>query len=382
MRPAPPWRGAVALSVCVTTSWGILYYSFGVFLAFFQVDLGASKAVVGGAFSAALLTSAAISVPAGWAVDRLGARRVMTAAALLGVLAFALLAQVGSVAALYAVWILVGVAQAGALYEPAFAAVARWFPESAARSRALLILTSFGGFASTLYLPVAAWLCARYGWRDAALLLAALLAAITVPLSATLPRRDVAPPRATPDEPPPHAGVPRAAAVFTLQSFVSAGVAVHLVSHLVAGGRDLGAAAAMAGVMGAAQVPGRVLFAPFDRWVGARRRLPLLLVAQGAALAGIALLGGTPLVAAIALFGATNGMLTLERATLVAERWGVRHYGAVAGRIASFALAGRAAAPLAVALVADSAAAFLGLAAVLAAAAALGRPASWQRATP
>ena len=102
MTAATRWRGVLALSVAVTTSWGVLYYAFGVFLPTVARDLGASEAMIGGAFSAALLAAAAVSSLAGRALDRWGARPVMVTAGTLGALGFALFSGVHGVAVLYA----------------------------------------------------------------------------------------------------------------------------------------------------------------------------------------------------------------------------------------------------------------------------------------
>jgi hypothetical protein len=66
-----PARGAVArtrslyygwglvgtLGLTEMTSWGVLYYAFGVFLVPIEQDLGWSRAAMAGAFSLALLLS-------------------------------------------------------------------------------------------------------------------------------------------------------------------------------------------------------------------------------------------------------------------------------------------------------------------------------------
>jgi len=94
--------------------------------------------------------------------------------------------RVGGLGGLYAVWSVMGLAMAMTLYEPAFAAVVQWFPSH--RDRALLIVTLVGGLASTIFMPVAAWLLVRLGWRTAVEALAALLAATTIPLHALVLR--------------------------------------------------------------------------------------------------------------------------------------------------------------------------------------------------
>ncbi|HEX7927227.1 MAG TPA: MFS transporter, partial [bacterium] len=59
--------------------WGISYYLIGVLGELMVADLGWSKAVVYGGFSAGLMLQGAISPWVGRAVDNLGGRPVMVA---------------------------------------------------------------------------------------------------------------------------------------------------------------------------------------------------------------------------------------------------------------------------------------------------------------
>src|SRR5262249_58832271 len=96
-------------------------------------------------------------------------------------------------------WILMGRAMAAVLSEPAFAAIVGWFP-ARHRDRALLAVTIVAGFASTIFMPIEAWLLVRLGWRQSLLVLAAVLAVMAIPIHAlVLPA-------------PPHAARPRAGA--------------------------------------------------------------------------------------------------------------------------------------------------------------------------
>ena len=89
----------------------------------------------------------------------------MTAGSCLATLLTFAWARVQSLPALYAVWFGLGIAMAATLYEPAFAAVVSWFPRG--RDRALLTVTLAAGLASTIFMPIEAWLLSRVGWRSA-----------------------------------------------------------------------------------------------------------------------------------------------------------------------------------------------------------------------
>jgi MFS family permease len=96
-------------------------------------------------------------------------------------------AQVSDLTAFYAIWVGIGLTMAAVLYEPAFAVIAGWYRDAAQHNRALLGLTVIAGFASVIYVPLAGWLVQTHGWRHALVVLAALLAVLTVLPNATLP---------------------------------------------------------------------------------------------------------------------------------------------------------------------------------------------------
>jgi MFS family permease len=344
------------LSISQTVAWGALYYSFAVLLQPFAAHFAVSEAAVAGAFSLALLCAGAAASFVGTSIDRWGPRPVMTISAVVAVTSLASLASVDTLQGFYVAWAVIGLSHAGVLYEPAFTAIAKWFPSRSERARALLTVTTVAGFASTVFLPLTATMYELFGRQRTLLLLAVLVAVIVVPLNAALPRqRTAAAPtgghttaqglsgRTTP-------AFVVLAIVFSVQAFASAGATVHLVSYLREDGVDLSTAAAVTGLMGAAQIPARLCFQLFHRAVAPRVRLPLLLGVQAFALVGV--LGRTSAVVtpAVLLLGAANGLVTLERATVLADAFGTEHYGAVSGRIATLAHATRAAGPLAVGL--------------------------------
>ena len=103
-----------------------------------------------------------------------------------------------------AAWMLLGVAIAASLYDPAFATLGRIFG-AAARSP-ITALTLAGGFASTVSWPVTYLLIQGVGWRGTYLVYAAVLALVAAPLHAfALPRSRaelVALPTTAPARPP------------------------------------------------------------------------------------------------------------------------------------------------------------------------------------
>jgi predicted MFS family arabinose efflux permease len=99
------------------------------------------------------------------------------------------------------------------------------------------------------------------------------------------------------------------------------------------------------------QIPGRVLFGP----LAGRLREPLAtaavfaLVAVGIGLV-VGLRGTAAVLTGLVLVGMGNGMATLARATIIADRYRPGAYATIAGVAASVTTAARAAGPIAAAL--------------------------------
>ena len=160
-------------------NWGVLYYAFAVLLVPVEQELRRPTWVVTGAFSLALLMSAALAPHVGAWCDRGRGSLVMQVGGFVAALMLAVWTLVPGIAALYAMWAVVGFCMAASLYEPAFVVVGRSFTDPRQRLRALAAVTLFGGLASTVFLPATAFLVASWGWRAAVLVLTAVLAIST-----------------------------------------------------------------------------------------------------------------------------------------------------------------------------------------------------------
>lgn len=355
MKAAPfyGWRIVTVLAVTETVSWGVLYYAFAVVQVPMRAELGFSTATTAGAFSLAVLVAGVAAVPVGRWLDRHGARALMTVGSVAGVGLVVAWSRVHTVGGLYLVFAGIGVVSAAVLYDPAFAVVVRWFV--AGRARALLAVTVVAGFASTVFLPLTDALIRAVGWRDALLVLAALLAVTTVLPHALVLRRDPADlglrpdgsvvARATSDERGPRTGlgVTASAALadpafrrltlgFAANALVVVVVVVHLVPFLREHGHSSAFAAAATGALGALSVTGRLVV------TGAVRRWPtasVTSVAFASQAVGVVVLlvaGSTVTGAAafVVLFGLGFGVGTIARPALLADGFGSRDYATLA----------------------------------------------------
>jgi MFS family permease len=356
-------RLLAGLSLSETVSWGVLYYAFTVFVRPMEAELGWSRLATSAAFSIGLLVSAVAAPLAGRIVDAGRARILMTAGSCLGTLMLLAWSRVTTLGGLYLVWVGMGLAMAATLYEPAFAVLAKRFGRD--RPRALTTLTLVAGLASTIFLPVAGHLEQRYGWRAALAILAVVVAGVAAPAHAFVLGPDgrsdghprdggAARPRAAStlgvEEPPAWRANPafwRLAAAFALGGLTAGTLGAHLVPYLTGRGETAPAAAALAGAVGAMQLPGRLVFARVSSLVPARPILAatFLLQALGLALMLVAP-GRAGAVAFVLCFGVGNGAVTLTRATVVAEVFGTAAYGQTAGTLAAFTIAARALGPL------------------------------------
>jgi predicted MFS family arabinose efflux permease len=339
------WAAVVGLAFDQLVAWGVLYYAYTILSEPIARDFDVSRLVVAAAFSISLLVAGWLGRQLGPVLDARGTRGALRAGAVIGPIAFAVVALASGPASLVAAFAVLGVAQALALYEPAFRTIVDWCPEERTRSRALLLLTIVGGFASTVFLPLTSWLVAAVGWRGAVATLAVVLGLVLVPTRFALPlsQRPRAPAVAH------RIGSLRSARMLAiglaLHALASTGVFVYLVWHLVERGESITAAAAVAGAAGAAQVPGRLFAGSLRRLVGASAFLPVLLLVQAGALFGVVVADGPAATGLVLVFGAASGIMTLERTTLLVEWYGRDTFGAHQGRLAAATSTARALSP-------------------------------------
>ena len=344
-REFPGWRMVWALAVTETVSYGVLYYSFAVFLVPMRDELGASTAQLSGALTLALALTGVGGVLVGRWLDRFGARWVMTAGSLLGAASVVAWSQVQGLVGLYVAFTGIGLASAAVLYEPAYAVINTWFRRD--RHKALFTLTVVAGFASTIFLPASQFLIEVVGWRPALLVLAGVVAACALPHAVLLrrspadlglvpdgrpvddlpPSAAAAPPAPDDEDLSPYRG-PGAAwrappvrwltLATALQMISNAAVAVFLVAYLLETGAPPGLAAVAAGGLGALSVTGRVVLTVLAARLGIGHVTAAMVAGQAV---GVAMLFLLPQPAAtvvfVLLFGVGFGVLNISRPVLL-----------------------------------------------------------------
>ena len=340
------------LSVAQLITWGSVFYTFALLMEPVERELGMTRAQSSLAFSLALLAEGAMAWPVGRWIDRGHERAVMTGGSLLVALCLGLHSVVGSVAGFYAVWTMLGAALAATLYNPAFAIVTRRYPHDF--RRAIITLTFLGGLASTVFIPLSAWLIESLGWRRALWPLAALHLVICAPLHWRLLRGAPGPVAGQDNEARSPAAQLRSPAFLLIGAFtvgmmaVTAALPAHLISLLREAGLTPAWVIAVPASIGAVQVLGRLLLYFFEHRFDvhlANRVIPCLIpLGLGALLAAQGRPGGALLF--VLLFGLGNGLLTIVKGTAVAQYVGREHVAALNGALGPPTALARALAPL------------------------------------
>jgi hypothetical protein len=358
-----PWRAVSVLGVTEILSWGVLFYPPVLTVPLIAHDHGWSKSFAMGGFSASLFVGGLVARHVGSTIDRFGGHVVMPFGSLLGAAGLVGLVTAPGAFAYFAAWMVLGLAMACSLYDPAFASLGRIF--GAAARAPITTLTLAGGFASTVGWPATQYLIDAVGWRGCYLVYAALLVLIAAPLHAfALPRRHAerAAPAAAIVGVKPVALLPAHGLAFVLvatgfaaYAFVPSALSAQLLAIFQRFGLAATTAVAIGMLFGPAQVLARICELGF-----ARRLHPLWIArfAVGLLVAAFALLALFSFSAALAaafavMYGMANGLLTIARGTVPLALFGAAGYGRLVGRIGGPFLVVQSVAPVVLTYVAE-----------------------------
>ncbi|TKR55751.1 MFS transporter [Allopusillimonas ginsengisoli] len=354
-----------ALGIGQLCAWGSLYYSFPLIAEAMMADLGWSKTDVYGAATIGLVLAGFLAYPVGVAVDKGYGRALMGSASLMAGILLVFWSQVDSLPGFYLLVAGIGAVQAAALYEPAFAVIARRV--GAAKARAgITAITLWGGFASTVFIPLVQLLLDHGGWRDALLVLAAIngLVCSIAYFGFIRPEKDAI-----------HFNQPdlknvqttdrqevRAAfrkPVFWLLMLALTAYAgtftaftFHMYPLLLENGLSTSNVVWAIATIGPAQVAGRILISIYGSGTSMRRIgscvvavFPLVFIVLALRPASMWMVTTMCIV-----YGASNGIFTIVRGLVVPDMLSRRAYGAINGLLTFPSTLARAFAPVAVAL--------------------------------
>ncbi|MEM6906379.1 MAG: MFS transporter, partial [Pseudomonadota bacterium] len=326
--PRAPTPALLLLALGQTVAWSALYYLFAALLLPWERSTGWSKPDIALALTLALLASGLVSPLIGRLIDRGHGPLLMGAGTALGGLTVACLPFAESLTAFQALWVLIGICQAAALYEPCFALLSRAMGPEARRG--ITLITLIAGFASAVSFGGASLLVGWGGWEMATHffgMTACLIAAPASYLGARLLQAPANRPSSA-DETNPETPLPATdpafllvAAAFPLMALNHGILVNHLLPILDERGVPSALAVLAASLIGPMQVAGRAILMLAG---GRLASLGLTMVSfAGVAVATLLLLasGATPglILAAVTLQGATYGLISILKPVVITE---------------------------------------------------------------
>jgi MFS family permease len=347
-RPYHGWVLVAVLGIITIVAYGTTQYLFGVLVVPVSASLGTSRAQLSIAYSAGLVVAALLGFPVGHIVDRRGARGIMMAGSSIAAVSLFALSRAGDGPTFILTWSLgLGLAMSLTLYPVSFVLVANWFVRR--RGSAMALLTTVGGFSSPIYIPLSGWLIATHGWRTALPVLALTQVAM-VPMAAVFVRRRPEDMGLAPDGLPTPSGAPsavaglgigdamRSSAFWLLTVAGAAGLLgasalqVHQVPYMISHGAGAVTAASIAGVVGLASVPGRLVLNVLSQRVPGQLLMALSFTAMAAGVVVLLVATSDAWFAVYALvFGLGFGAVNPLRASAMADHFGRRAFGAISG---------------------------------------------------
>jgi MFS family permease len=341
-------------------------FSLPVFLQPIARDTGWSVTGVSSAMTVGFLAMALTSMIWGTLSDRIGPLPVVLTGSIVLPASLALASRAPSLLAFQIMFGLMVGGSISAIFAPMMACVTGWFDTH--RSLAVSLVSAGMGMAPLIMAPLAAWLVSNHDWRTSMQVMAAVVAAIMIPVSLLVRR----PPalesaKAAPageGAPPAEMSVGQAVrspqfiillATNFLCCATHSGPIIHTVSYAVTCGIPLMAAVTIYSVEGLAGLGGRIAFGLLGDRFGAKRVLVAGLLAQAfGALAYVFVRELAAFYAVAALFGFIYAGTMPLYSVLARENFPLRMMGTVIGGTAMAGSLGMATGPVAGGLIYDT----------------------------
>jgi MFS family permease len=340
---APVGRATLGLGVTQIVGWGTTFLMPSVLGPYIQDELGMPSELVFAGITVMFAVGAVFSPRIGRLMDRTGPRLVMASGSLLYALSLLVLFLCQGPIVYLLSWAGMGLASALALNTPSSIALAQ---VAGPRARqAIAVLAIIGGFASTVFWPLAGSLIVFVGWRGTVLIYAAMHLLICAPIHfVALPKAAPAPPQAVPNLASggglPAEERPRVFLLLNITlsfgAFVFTGFIIHIIEILRGLGHPPASALFLASLIGPSQVGIRIIELVF----GHRYSFMASAVMGSAMLPfglGLMLIDGDNsaiAVVCILAYGISNGLKAVQRATLPLALFGRGQFGAYMGRLA------------------------------------------------
>ena len=351
---------------------GINFHGFGNFIIPLGDEFGWDRTTISIVFSVARLESGLLGPVEGWAVDRVGPRRLIAVGIPLMGLGYIAMSRIEGLFSFFFVYVfMIALGNSLGMSTPITAAVANWFNRK--RGLAFGIMWSGVGVGG-LFVPALGWLVAAYGWRTAALIVGVFIALLGFPVASVMRHRPesygyfpdgivpvgmrTAGTRGRPVLPDLSNDFTAREALRTssfwfltlsimARSLVSGGIGLHLVPFFVDLGASSVTAAVLAGSVGLMSIPGRFGLSALGDYVNRR----YVMVASLALMSvSIVFMARAPSVAAVipvlVAFSASQGGISVIPQSLIADYFGRRSYATIQGFRSTIQMAGIIAGPI------------------------------------
>ncbi len=338
------WIIVASLFVTLVFIFGSGYNTGGLFFPQLLKHFGWKRAQLSTLQCAALPLSAGLSAPlVGWLLDRVEARVVMVAGAIMTGVSFLIASRVDSFGPLFGAYVLLGVGIGASTLLPCSLVIANWFGARRGLAMGLTFAgTSLGGAAMTM---VGNFAIVRGGWRAGYVTLAVPMFAVVVPLIILVvrtrpPQADgVSVVQARDALPGLELGEALRARSFWLIcatqflfASVAAGATLHLITYFTELGYTPSFAAGMMSLGFVFAAFGKLGMGLFADRVSARIALTFNFLAAGV---GMILIFGAARIAVLIpfelIFGLSLGAPLVLIPMLVAESLGLKRFGSLGG---------------------------------------------------
>lgn len=368
----PGWKVVAACFVLLTTSAGLGFYGLAVYLNTFSRELDWQVSSVSLATTVFFLVSGIAGVFVAQLIERIDARIVVCAGAVVGAISLSLFGQITQKWQLYVVYVIYAIGWSAAGLVTASTIVTRWFQTR--RAVALSIASTGLSAGGIIITPLVKWLLDDRGLAGAAPWLAGVWLLGVVPLTLLWLKPDPARlgwhpdgVRVTSGGPPPTIhGTPYSEAVIT-RFFLAVTIgyvmvlgsqvgAIQQLVKLVEERTDRGTATLATTVLAATSVVARLLGGRLVDRVGTLRLAFVLAGLQSLGMVVLAFAETTILAfAGIIILGSTIGTILMMQPLLISERFGVRDYPRIFSRTQLYTTFGTAGGPLLLGWLRDSA---------------------------
>lgn len=180
------WWVVFASASIVFLTGGTFFYGFGALFNPIVNEFGWSRASVSLAFSLRSEVGGLAAPVVGFAVDRVGSRRLMLLGVALVAVGFVLLSRIQSLPAFYGAVVVIALGMSATGGPVGMVAIAHWFKKR--RGRALAMMTVGAGTSGVMVL-VLELLISGFGWRTALVIMAVTQIAVCIPLALSMRNR-------------------------------------------------------------------------------------------------------------------------------------------------------------------------------------------------